>query len=182
MLLPSPEATGVKMRALNILLILFLSLMLAVSAHAQPADTDSENSKPIEMTAAPATAPTPLAVMRSLRIPLTIDYLALGAAIKQHIYTDNGRAPLWNGSDQCQYLYAENPRFGRAGDKVKLESDGSLMIGVMMAGRCVSPVTWKGIIEAETAPYIAEHLQLKFRITDINLYDTNHQKTLLVGK
>ena len=45
-----------------------------------------------------------------MRIPLTIDYLALGAAMKQQLYTDHGRAPLWNGSDRCQFFYAENPR------------------------------------------------------------------------
>ena len=102
--------------------------------------------------------------------------------MKQQLYTDNGRAPLWNGDDQCQYFYAENPRFARAGNNVQLETDGSLMIGVMMGDKCVSPIVWNGIIEAETAPYVAPHLQLKFRITDINLYDRNHQKTLLVGK
>ena len=117
-----------------------------------------------------------------MRIPLTIDYLALGAAMKQQLYTDHGRAPLWNGSDQCQYFYAQNPRFARVGSNVQLETDGSLMIGVMMGANCVSPIVWNGIIEAETAPYIAPHLQLKFRITDINLYDQNHQKTLLVGR
>ncbi len=129
--------------------------------------------------AGPATATTP---EHALRIPLTIDYLALGAALKQQLYTDHGRAPIWNGDDRCQYLYAENPRFARAGDNVKLETDGSLMLGVMMGANCVSPIVWNGIIEADAAPYIAPHLQLKFRVTDINLLDFNHQKTLIAGK
>jgi hypothetical protein len=119
---------------------------------------------------------------KTLRIPVTIDYLALGAAFNRQFYTDHGRADLWNGSDRCQYLYAENPRFGRAGDRVKLESDGHLMLGVMVADKCVSPIVWNGIIEAESQPYMGPHLQLKFRVSDINLLDANHQKTLLVGK
>ena len=133
-------------------------------------------------TPAIAAVPAPAPVPHLVRIPLTIDYLALGAAMKQQLYTDNGRAPLWNGDDQCQFFYAENPRFARAGDNVQLETEGSLMIGVMVADKCISPIVWNGIIEAETTAYVAPHLQLKFRITDINLYDRNHQKTLLVGK
>jgi hypothetical protein len=129
----------------------------------------------------PAAGP-PIATQHALRIPLTIDYLALSAALKQQLYTDHGRAPIWNGDDRCQYLYAENPRFARAGDNVKLETDGSVMLGVMMGASCVSPVVWNGIIEADAAPYIAPHLQLKFRVTDINLLDSNHQKTLIAGK
>lgn len=118
----------------------------------------------------------------TVRVPLTIDYLALSAALKQQLYTDNGRAPLWNGSDNCQYFYAENPEFGKSAERVKLESGGSLSIGVAMGAGCVSPITWNGIIEAETAPYIAPHLLLKFRVTDINLYDQQHQKTLIAGR
>src|SRR5690242_2950143 len=132
-----------------------------------------------------AMAPAPVraqAAGETVRVPLTIDYLALSAALKQQLYTDNGRAPLWNGSDNCQYFYAENPEFGRNADKVKLETAGSLSIGVAMGAGCISPIAWNGLIEAETAPYIAPHLMLKFRVTDLNLYDQQHQKTLIAGK
>ncbi|HVN29054.1 MAG TPA: hypothetical protein VMT64_11235, partial [Candidatus Binataceae bacterium] len=85
-------------------------------------------------------APTPAsATTQLIRIPLTIDYLALSVALRAKLFTANGRMPLWNGSDECQYLYAENPRFARAGDNVQLEADGSLMIGAKVAGVCVSP-------------------------------------------
>jgi len=119
---------------------------------------------------------------QTLRIPLDVDYLALSAALKQQLYTDHGRAPLWNGSDRCQYLYAQNPRFSRAGDNVKLETDGSLMLGVMVGDNCVSPIAWSGIIQIISAPYIAPNLQLKFHVADINLLDKNHEKTLIAGK
>jgi hypothetical protein len=51
-----------------------------------------------------------------------------------------------------------------------------------MGGQCISPIAWNGIIEAATAPYIAPNLQLKFRIADVNLYNQQHQKTLIAGK
>jgi hypothetical protein len=187
-LLPSPEALALRLAQF----ILPIAAMLAVvpifigNARAQSAtpiaiisasETPAAAPPPADAAASP-TAP----VAHTVRIPLTIDYLALGAAMKQQLYTDHGRAPLWNGDDRCQFFYAENPRFARAGNTVQLETDGSLMIGVMVGDKCVSPIVWNGIIEAETAPYVAPHLQLKFRITDINLYDQNHQKTLLVGK
>lgn len=165
-----------------LLLILLLLWLFIGNSRAQTNAAAPIAPIAVEAAATPVAEPTPVAVMRSLRIPITIDYLALGAAMKQQLYIDNGRAPLWNGSDQCEYFYAENPRFGRTGNNITLETDGSLMIGVMIGGNCVSPIVWNGIIEATTAPYMAPNLQLKFRVTDINLYDRNHQKTLLVGK
>ncbi|HXN86504.1 MAG TPA: transglycosylase SLT domain-containing protein [Candidatus Binataceae bacterium] len=136
----------------------------------------------IAMLARPALAQAPAAAGKTLRIPLTIDYMALNAALKQQLYTDHGRAPIWNGDDVCQYFYAENPQFSRNQSLVKMETDGHLMIGASVGGNCVSPVVWNGIIEADTAPFIAPHLQLKFRVTDINLYNQQHVKTLLAGQ
>jgi len=166
-LLSVPEAIRIRFgRLYGLIILLLVVAMVAGSARAQ-------NAAPVPTTAAVTT--------QVVRIPVTVDYLALGAALREQLYTDRGRMPLWNGSDQCQYLYAENPRFGRAGDQVKLEGDGSLMVGAMVAGNCVSPIVWNGIIEAETAPYIAANMQLKFRVADINLYNREHQKTLLAG-
>jgi hypothetical protein len=120
---------------------------------------------------------------RDVRIPLTIDYLTLTEALKADLYTaPGGRAPLWNGTDACQFLYAENPAFGRAGERVMLETAASLALGLEIAGRCISPVSWTGIVEAESQPYIAAGLKLKFRIADLNLYNPQHEKTILVGK
>jgi hypothetical protein len=127
-----------------------------------------------------ASAQTPAAHV--VRIPLTIDYLALSAAFKQQLYTDHGRAPLWNGADKCQYFYAESPEFSRQASNVKLETLGNFSLGVAMGDQCVGPVTWNGIIEAETAPYMAPHLQLKFRVSDVNLYNSQHEKTLIAGQ
>ncbi len=159
------------------------SILLLVAATVSPGYAHAQTATATPQSAAtPLAATTPVAARQKLRIPVTIDYLALGAAMKEQLYTDHGRAPLWNGSDRCQYFYAENPRFARAGANVKLESDGSLMIGLMVGSQCVSPIVWNGVLEVETAPYIAPHLMLKFRVTDINLYDRNHEKTLLVGK
>lgn len=118
-----------------------------------------------------------------ITVPLTIDYVTLREALIRQIYdAPGGRARLWSGDNDCQYLYAENPRFGRAGDAVKLETDGTLSLGVPIGGQCVSPLSWQGIIEIDAAPYLAPNLRLMFRVSDINLYDAQHQKTLIVGR
>jgi hypothetical protein len=166
---PPPHAHHPGFIRLNVLIIL-LMVVIGIGAGSGRAQN-----------VAPATAPAPIGA-QVVKVPLIIDYLALSAAIRQQLFIDHGRMPLWNGSDQCQYLYAENPRFSRGGDNVKLEADGSLMIGAMVGSTCVSPIAWKGIIEAETLPYMGPNLQLKFRITDVNLYDQQHQKTLLAGR
>ena len=118
-----------------------------------------------------------------VRVPLTIDYLALREAIKHQMYTGpDGRAPLWNGPDICEFLYATDPAFSRAPAALKFETNASLALGLSVRGKCVSPIKWQGIIEAETAPYIETGLQLKFHVKDLNLLDEHHKKSLVVGK
>jgi Transglycosylase SLT domain len=116
-------------------------------------------------------------------VPLRIDYLTLDAALKQQVYNGpDGRAELWHGSNVCDYFYATNPRFGPSGSAVKLETEAELSVGVPIGNKCISPVRWSGIIEAEAAPYIGPGITLKFHVTDINLYNMKHEKTLLVGR
>jgi hypothetical protein len=122
-----------------------------------------------------------------VRIPLTIDYLTLREALKRQIYNaPGGRADLWNGLDDCQFLYAENPNFARAtapgAATVKVETNNSLELGVAMGSQCLNGVQWSGIVEALGVPYVAPGLQLKFHFTDLNVYDAAHQKTEIVGK
>ena len=122
-----------------------------------------------------------------VRIPLTIDYIALREALKRNLFTaPGGRAQLWNGIDDCQFLYAENPEFSRATAggpaTVKLETADSLGLGVSMGSQCLNAIQWSGIVEALGVPYIAPGLQLKFHFTDLNLYDSAHQKTQLASQ
>src|SRR5579862_6602642 len=122
-----------------------------------------------------------------VRIPITVDYLAIREALKRKLYTaPGGRAELWNGLDDCQFLYAENPEFARAtagGDAtVKLETANTLSLGVAMGSQCLNAIRWSGIVEALGVPYIAPHLQLKFHFNDLNLYDSAHQKTAIVSQ
>ena len=122
-----------------------------------------------------------------VRIPLTIDYLTLREALKQKLYTaPGGRAELWNGLNECQFLYAENPEFARAtaggSATVQLETANSLGLGVAMGSQCLNAVQWSGIVQALGVPYIAPGLQLKFHFTDLNLLDSAHQKTAIVSQ
>src|SRR5271163_1303006 len=122
-----------------------------------------------------------------VRIPLTIDYLTLREALKRQVYTaPGGRAQLWNGLDECQFLYAEKPEFSRVTEPgsatVKLETANSLGLGVAMGSRCVGAIDWSGIVDALGVPYIAPGLQLKFHFTDLNLYDAAHQKTAIASR
>ena len=132
-------------------------------------------------------APPAPARASQVRIPLTIDYITLREALKRKLYTaPGGRAQLWNGLDDCQFLYAENPEFSHAAAggaaTVKLETANSLGLGVAMGSQCLGAIQWSGIVEALGVPYIAPGLQLKFHFTDLNLYDSAHQKTQLVSQ
>ncbi len=118
-----------------------------------------------------------------ITIPLTIDYSTLGAALKRQIYdAPGGRAILWKGNN-CEFLYAENPRFTQNGPTtVVLETDGELGLGVPLGDQCVNPISWQGIIAFGATPYLTPNLTLMFRVSDINLYDRQHQKSLIVGR
>ena len=116
-----------------------------------------------------------------MTIPLNIDYLTLGAALKDQLYNGaNGRAELWAGYDKCQFLYATNPRFGRNDGVLKLETNAELSLGLAVAGKCITPITWSGIIEAESQPYVGADLAIKFHVTNINLYNSEHKRTILL--
>jgi len=116
-----------------------------------------------------------------VRIPLHINYALLTEVLRQRLYTHGGRAHLWDGNNDCEYLYAENPSFSQQNGTVQIDTDGYLNLGVAVDDRCLSPLTWSGIIEADTVPVIAG-FALKLHVTDVNLYDRNHQKTFLVGR
>jgi Transglycosylase SLT domain len=116
-----------------------------------------------------------------VNIPLHINYALMTAALSQQLYAHGGRAQLWSGNNECEYLYAENPSFGEHNGIVGVETDAYLNLGVPVGDRCLTPITWSGIIQADTTPYIAG-FALKFHVTDINLLDNHHKKSLLLGR
>src|SRR5579875_405254 len=117
-----------------------------------------------------------------ISVPLTIPYLTLNEALKAQLYNGPGhRADLWQESG-CRYLYAENPRFSRDGALLRLESDADLNVGTQLGAQCLDAVTWRGIAQAVAAPYVTPDWKVKFRIQELNLYNSQHQKTLLAGR
>jgi hypothetical protein len=114
-------------------------------------------------------------------IPLNIDYITLSEALRHQLYDGPaGRAELWVGSDKCQYLFAYRPRFERKDGALMLETDADLSVGVAVAGKCVTPIAWSGIIEIETQPYVGRDLAIKFHVVNINLYNSAHEKSVLL--
>jgi hypothetical protein len=122
------------------------------------------------------------ATAAQINLPLDLDYMLLDSALRARFYAGpEGRADFFTGNDACQYLYGRNPRFSRDGSQVRLETNAELSLGLAMGDRCMSPVQWSGIIEAATAPYIAG-AALKFRVTDVNLYNPDHSVNPLAGQ
>jgi hypothetical protein len=135
------------------------------------------------MVAVVVLAPSdPTACAAEIRLPLTIPYPTLTAALKAQLYNGPGhRADLWQESE-CQYLYAENPRFSRDGDLLRLESDANLNVGTLVGTNCINAVSWQGIVQALATPYVTADWKLKFRVRDLNLYAFQHQKTSLASR
>ncbi len=91
------------------------------------------------------------------------------------------RADLWRESE-CQYLYAENPGFSRDGNLLRLESDANLNLGTRLGANCINAISWQGIVQALATPYVTSDWKLKFRVQDLNLYNFQHEKTLLASR
>jgi hypothetical protein len=128
-----------------------------------------------------AVVAAPAAWAAELRVPLTIPYPTLSEALKAQLYNGAGhRADLWRESD-CQYLYAENPRFSGAGNLLRLESDANLNLGTLVGPNCIDAISWQGIVQVLAAPYVTRDWKLKFRVQDLNLYNPEHQKTAIAG-
>jgi Transglycosylase SLT domain len=117
----------------------------------------------------------------TVEVPLTIDYATLSEAMRQQVYSPNGRAVLWQGLGDCEYFYAEHPILSRKDRLVQIETEGHLSIGLKVSGKCVSPIAWSGIVQAESAPYVSGH-KLRLQISDLNLLNAQHEKTLIAGK
>jgi hypothetical protein len=123
----------------------------------------------------------PAACAAEVRIPLTIPYLTLDAALMSQLYNAPGRrAELWRQSD-CQYLYAKNPRFSPDRNLLRLESDLDLNVGTRLGDNCIDALSWQGIAQLIATPYVTADWKLKLRVTDINLYNSRHEKTLIAG-
>ncbi len=126
-----------------------------------------------------ATARSAAAV--EVTIPLNLDYVTLQEALKHQVFNGpDDRAVLWTGADQCQYLHATNPRFSQKDRTLVLAMDSDLSLGLAIDGKCVTPITWSGIIEVDTAPYVGPDLAIKFHVVNLNLYNPAHQKTVLL--
>jgi hypothetical protein len=116
-----------------------------------------------------------------IEVPLDLDYVLLDAALQQQLYTSkNGRAEFWKSPDNCGYFYGQNPRFSRKGSVVEFTTDAQLSAGIGVAGECLSAVQWSGIIDATTAPHI-DGFVLKFRVTDIDVYNPGDAAGLIGG-
>jgi len=124
----------------------------------------------------------PAAFAAEIRIPLTIPYPILDGAFKAQLYNGpGGRADLWQASE-CEYLYAEKPRFSHQGNRLRMETDSTLNVGTRVGPNCINAIAWQGIVEALATPYVTAGWKLKFRVSDINLYDPRHEKTALASR
>jgi hypothetical protein len=156
----SSRATSSNVRRLHVVAAIFFATIVPITLRAVPIAASASE----------------------LKVPLAIDYLALDAALRSQIYTGaEQHAEFWQGTDPCQYLEGENPRFSREPDgTLALATDATLALGLGIAGHCVSPVTWSGIVKLDTVPYVSG-LTLKLHVSDVNLYKPDGTKSLLIG-
>jgi len=116
-----------------------------------------------------------------ITIPLTVRFALLTHELVQQLYTRPGElASLWYESD-CRYLYLDHPSFSRQNADIHFVSHGAGNAGTELLGKCLSPLSWRGFLDALVTPYVTADWQLHFHIRDSNLYNEDWQKGLLTG-
>jgi hypothetical protein len=116
-----------------------------------------------------------------ITLPLTVRFALLTDELQQHLYTRPGKiASLWYESG-CRYLYLDHPSFTRQNADIRFVSHGAGSAGTELLGKCLSPLSWRGFLEALVTPYVTADWQLHFHIRDSTLYDEEWHKGLITG-
>ena len=117
-----------------------------------------------------------------LEVPLTIDYATMDEALSHQLYTDNGRARLWTGADACQYLYAEHPALSRDGDRLKLDERRHAESRRGSELQLREPDLDGREESRPSCSPTSRAICSRVRVTDLNLLDHLHEKTLIAGR
>src|SRR5262249_2259319 len=65
--------------------------------------------------------------------------------------------------------------------EIRFVSHGAGNAGTEVLGKCLSPLSWHGFLEALATPYVTADWRLHFQIHDSTLYNEEWQKGLLTG-
>jgi Transglycosylase SLT domain len=112
-----------------------------------------------------------------VRLPLTLDYEVLRAALRKHLEErPEGKLELWRTADGCGSFALREATVEPASGRLKITGPASGAAGLPLFGLCWANVSWTGHAEIVVRPEIGPDWQLRVREVDIQLYDASRQK------
>lgn len=120
---------------------------------------------------------------QTVMLPITIDYKLLQKLIVRKAYTQaNQSVTLLNLGEGCVYLSLSKPSISEAQGLLKFETEVRVHAGTPLAGQCVVPIEWQGILVLYQRPvFDGSTWQLSFVTTGSKLLDMNRQPATIAG-
>lgn len=116
-----------------------------------------------------------------ITLPLLVRYEVLTQELRKQLYTHaDGVARIWY-ENACRYLLLDQPKFSSETLRIRFVSHGTGAIGTEVFNQCLSPLSWRGFLEARATPTVTADWQLRLQIADTKLYDEEWKQGLLTG-
>lgn len=116
-----------------------------------------------------------------ITLPLLVRYEVLTQELRKQLYTGaDGVARIWY-ENACRYLLLDQPTFSDNKGRIRFVSHGISAMGTEVFDQCLSPLSWRGFLEAWATPTVTTDWQLRLQIADTKLYDEKWKQGVLTG-
>ncbi len=132
---------------------------------------------------APLFLPPAQALSKPISLPMTIDYGLLRSLVVATAFTDPGQtAVVVDEGDGCVKITVSEPTIREENSLVTLETRVHVRAGLKIAGFCMAPIEWDGMLAVFQKPKIdGESWLLSFETKDSAIYNKDHEPAVLGG-
>ncbi len=130
------------------------------------------------LAATPAAGGPPL---KTVALPLTIDYPLLGSLVVYHAFSGPSRSVVvLDEGDGCNFIRISNPVFSQSHGFLRCEIRVLMRTGAPFRDACLMPVEWTGYVALLMTPHVdPQGRTLSFSVTDSAVYDKNHNPQMI---
>src|ERR1019366_947029 len=124
------------------------------------------------------------ALGREIDVPLRFDHEFIRQIVLAQVYTSaGGKAFLWDDGTGCGYLTLREPAVNSTGNRLRIVTRGEARVGTPIGDQCFAAIQWDGFIEILEEPKLSDDQhELRFRVVESNLYNTEWKKGSVTGK
>lgn len=122
------------------------------------------------------------AAIKTVSLPLSIDWQLLKSMVVETAYTDQGRtAVLLNENDGCTKITISEPSIREKSSQILFETKVHVVAGTYILNNCALPVEWEGYLSLVQKPIVDSKWHLSFHTLDSTLYDKHHRSSKITG-